>query len=245
MIEFILFEKILDHKAMKTLFGLIISILLGTAALGQQYKIENASQRINNKKYEGVSSLVDAELDKVEAFWLDYVKDHGKARRKRNYYQLTEFQVEDLAVDTLTYVTRVEASNGQSLIWLAPFTQDLEANDLSSLNNDIEKILKAATRGYYVSEVQAKIDEAEAAAVAVSKNHQKLIYEGEKLSEDLTGANELKTDLETRLQETDLKIKVLNQQIIDNKLAVDSVYADLEKVKKVIEAHKESMKKIK
>ena len=47
------------------------------------------------------------------------------------------------------------------------------------------------------------------------------------------------------LNETDLKIKVLNQQIIDNKAAVDSVYNDLEQVKKVIEAHKESMKKIK
>jgi uncharacterized protein YfkK (UPF0435 family) len=102
-----------------------------------------------------------------------------------------------------------------------------------------------ATRGYYVSEVQKKIDQAEAAATSVSKNHQKLIYEGEKLVVDLEGAEELKADLIMRLEETELKIRVLNQQIIDNKVAVDSVYNDLEQVKEVIEAHKESMKKIK
>lgn len=230
---------------MRKLFSLFVLVFIGITALGQEYDIKSATQRVNNKKYEGVSSVIDANLEKVEPYWLDYIKDNGKSRRKRNYYQLTEFQVEDLAVDSLTYVTRVEVMNDKSLIWIAPFSMDLNNDDLKTINDDLKKILKAATRGYYVSEVQEKIDEAEAAAVSVSKNHQKLIYEGEKLSEDLTGANELKNDLEIRLQETELKINVLNQQIIDNKLAVDSAYLDLEKVKKVIEAHKESMKKIK
>ena len=245
MIEFIFFEKKLGPTAMRNLLFLFVLALISSTALSQQYDIKSETQRINNKKCEGVSSVVDGEFDKVESYWFDYIKDNGKSRRKRNYYQLTEFQIEDLAVDTITYVTRVETKNDQSLIWIAPFNESLSNEERSSLNKDLKKILKTATRGYYVSEVQAKIDEAETAAMAVSKSHQKLIYDGEKLTEDLAGANELKTDLETRLQETELKIKVLNQQIIDNGHAVDSVYADLEKVKKVIEAHKESMKKIK
>lgn len=229
---------------MKTVFSFLIGMVVSLGVTGQEYDINKESQRVNNNKYAGIASTVDADYEKVDAYWLQYIKDHGKARRKRNYYQLTEFSVEDLGVDTLTYVTRVESVDNKGLIWLAPYDSKLNDEEISSLNNDIEKILKMATRGFYVHEVQEKIDEAEAAAMAVSKSHQRLIYNDGKLNEDLNGANELKTDLETRIQETDLKIKVLNQQIIDNKLAIDSVYADLERVKKVIEAHKESMKKI-
>ena len=93
--------------------------------------------------------------------------------------------------------------------------------------------------------VQKKIDQSEGAAIFVSKNHQKLIYQGENLVEDSVAAETLKLELETRLEETILKIKVLTQQIIDNKAATIEAYEDLEKIKKVIAGHKESLKKIK
>lgn len=230
---------------MRTLFSIAAVLLVAIQVKGQQYDIKGEAQRVNNKKYAGVSSLIEAEFEKVENYWTDYLKDHGKLRRKRNYYQLSEFNLKDLGVDTLTYATRVVSRGNGALIWLAPFDNSLNEDEANKLNQDLEKILKMATRGYYVSEVQEKIDEAEAAAVAVSKNHQKLIYDGEKLSSDLQGAEELKAELQRRLEETELKISVLKQQIIDNKVAVDSVYNDLEAVKKVIEAHKESLKKIK
>ena len=143
-------------------------------------------------------------------------------------------------------VTRVtiESDDSLGLIWLAPLGSFSEA-ELKSLNGDIEKILKIATRGFYVSEVQKKIDQSEGAAIVVSKNHQKLIYQGENYVEDSVAAEELKIELETRLEETILKIKVLTQQIIDNKAATIQAYEDLEKIKKVIASHKESLKLIK
>ena len=81
--------------------------------------------------------------------------------------------------------------------------------------------------------------------MVMSKNHQKLIYKGETLADDLAAAETLKAELEARLEETNLKIKVLNQQIVDNKEGVVNAYDDLEKIKTVIEGHKESLKKIK
>ena len=79
----------------------------------------------------------------------------------------------------------------------------------------------------------------------VSKNHQKLLYKGENLVEDSVAAVVLRLELETRLEDTILKIKVLAQQIIDNEAASIQAYEDLEKIKKVIASHKESLKKIK
>ena len=231
---------------LKNILVILFSVFVTNALIAQSYNIKDESQRVNNKKYPGVASLVEGDFDKVETFWLDYLKDHGKVRRKRNYNQITLFGVKDLAVDTVTYITRVtiESDDSLGLIWLAPLGDFSEA-DLKTLNGDIEKILKIATRGFYVSEVQKKIDQSEGAAIVVSKNHQKLLYQGENLVEDSVAAVVLRLELETRLEDTILKIKVLAQQIIDNEAASIQAYEDLEKIKKVIASHKESLKKIK
>ena len=225
---------------------IVFGVFMANTLIAQSYTIKEETQRVNNKKYLGVSSLVEGKYEKVADYWLDYLKDNGKVRRKRNYSQITLFSVKDLAVDTITYVTRIgiESDDSLGLIWLAPLGNFSES-DLKALNSDIEKILKLATRGYYVHEVQKKVDQAEAAAISVSKNHQKLIYQGENLVEDSTAAETLKHDLEIRLEETILKIKVLSQQIINNQAATLQAYEDLEKIKKVIAVQKESLKKIK
>lgn len=231
---------------LKHIIVILFGVLITNTLVAQSYNIKAESQRVNNKKYVGVSSLVEGDFDNVQDFWLDYIKDQGKVRRKRNYNQITQFGVKDLAVDTITYVTRVtiESDDSLGLIWLAPLG-DFSETDLKSLNSDLEKILKIATRGYYISVVQKKIDQSEGAAIVVSKNHQKLIYQGENYVEDSIAAQNLKLELETRLEETILNIKVLTQQIIDNKAATLQAYEDLEKIKKVVAGHKESLKKIK
>jgi len=231
---------------LKQLLVILFGVFMVNTVVAQSYIIKSESQRVNNKKYTGVSSLVEGDFEKVEDYWLDYVRDHGKVRRKRNYYQITSFGVKDLAVDTLIYVTRVgvESDDSLGLIWLAPLG-NFSSEELTSLNNDIEKILKTATRGYYLSVVQKKIDQSESAAINVSKNHQKLLYQGERLVRDSVAAENLKLELEIRLEETILKIKVLSQQIIDNKAATVQAYEDLETIKRVITGHKESLKKIK
>jgi len=231
---------------LKQIIVILFGVFIANTLVAQSYNIKDESQRVNNKNYPGVSSLVEGDFDNVQDFWLDYLKDHGKIRRKRNYNQVTEFGIKDLAVDTVTYVTRVtiESDDSLGLIWLAPLGDFSEA-DLKSLNSDLEKILKIATRGYYISVVQKKIDQSEGAAIVVSKNHQKLIYQGENYVEDSIAAQNLKLELETRLEETILNIKVLTQQIIDNKAATLQAYEDLEKIKRVTAGHKESLKKIK
>lgn len=231
---------------LKQIVVILVGVFMANTLVAQSYNIKDESQRVNNKKYPGVSSLVEGDFEKVEAFWLDYVKDHGKVRRKRNYHQITSFGLKDLAVDTVTYVTRVkiESDDSLGLIWLAPLG-NYSQPELKSLNGDIKKILKIATRAYYISVVQKKIDQSEGAAIVVSKNHQKLIYQGENYVEDSIAAENLKLNLETRLEETILKLKVLSQQIIDNEAATLQAYEDLEKIKKVIAGHKESLRKIK
>ena len=223
----------------------LIGIMGANGLAAQSYQIKSEAQRVNNKKYMGVSSFVDGAYENVEDFWNAYLKDHGKLHRKRNYYEVSELVVKDFASDSITYVTRVKAKDSLGLIWIAPFGQRFEEEDLQNLNDNLEKLLKLATRAYYVNAEQKKLDQSEQAAMVMSKNHQKLLYEGEKLAKDLAASEALKADLEAQLEETILKIKVLNQQIVDNKAATIEAYKDLEKIKSVIEGHKKDIEKIK
>ena len=229
----------------KHIIFLVFGIFIANSISAQNYQIKSESQRVNSERYLGVSSFVDGEFDKVEDYWLDYIKDHGKVRRRRNYYQITQFNVKDMGVDTVVYATRVDSKDSLGLLWIAPIGYAYEEKDLNSLNKDLEKILKHATRGYYVNVAQKKINQSEDAAVVMSKNHQKLIYKGETLADDLVATELLKSELEARLEETNLEIKVLNQQIVDTKEAELRAYEDLEKIKTVIDGHKKSLEKIK
>ncbi|RLD22092.1 MAG: hypothetical protein DRI71_07980, partial [Bacteroidetes bacterium] len=161
---------------LKQIIVFLFAVLVTNSLFAQSYKIKEESQRVNNKKYAGVSSHVDGGFEKVEDFWLAYIKENGKVRRKRNYYQLTEFNVKDLANDSVTYLTRVVNKDSSGLIWLAPLAKNLSEENIKALNGDSEKILKLATRAFYIDVVQKKIDQSEDAAIFVSKNHQKLIY---------------------------------------------------------------------
>ena len=53
---------------MRVLIIFLCGMGIATLSLGQQYEIKKESQRINNKKYEGVSSKVDGEFQDVEDF---------------------------------------------------------------------------------------------------------------------------------------------------------------------------------
>lgn len=229
----------------KNIIILVSAVFIANSLSAQAYQIKSETQRINSQNFLGVSSLIDDEFNKVEDYWLDYIKDYGKVRRRRNYYQITQFNVKDMGVDSVVYATRVDSKDSLGLLWIAPIDYEFEEKDLKTLNSDLEKILKLATRGYYVFVAQKKIDQSEDAAVVMSKSHQKLIYKGETLADDLGAAETLKAELEARLEETNLKIKVLNQQIVDNKEDVVIAYDDLEKIKTVIDGHKENLKKIK
>ncbi len=228
----------------KQLVGLTLILLSAPWAWAQPYRLAEATQRVNNQKYAGVTSWVEGPYSQVEEDWLDYLRQHGKIRRKRNYYQISDLQYNGLP-DTLVYVTRVSNKDSLGLIWIAPLTRNLPAGERQKLMNTLKKLLKEGTRHYYLAQAQAKIDESEAAALVMSKKHQRLLYEKEKLAEDLRAAQELKAELEARLEETNLKIKSLNQQILDTDSAAVQAYRDLEEIKQVIEHHKEELKKIK
>ena len=223
---------------MKGFLFILISLGFGPV-LAQTYEITPQTQRVNNVKYNGFSSKVQAPMLKVEEFWLSYLRENGKVRRKRNYYQVTEFKTSKHDLDSATLLTRVTDDDSLGVVWLTVQTpkDDAQLQDLS-------EVLKKFTRAYYMNEQQEKIDESEQAAIFVSKNHAKYLRESENLRLELNSAEGYKLRLEEQLENIILEIKVLNQKIIDNKAAAVEAYEDLQQIKKITEQNKADLKKI-
>ena len=225
-------------------YFLIISFGFSSVAYTQDYTVNPRSERINSTKYDGYVVLVNGPLEKVEDQVYTYLKERSKVRRKRNYYQVLEFAMDKISLDSTEVFVKVVDKGSSSSVWMAASTYGLEEERIGEINKVIESELVLLARSYYVHQQELKIKEAEAAAQVISKRQQSLIDEHGSLTNELENAEVRKIELENMLQANKLKIASLKQQLIDNKADQDTTYIDLQKVNTVIKGHKEALKRI-
>lgn len=221
----------------------IIFVLISLRGWSQSYEIKPETQRINSNKVQGYSSKVNAPVDKVEDYWMEYLKTNGKTRRKRNYFQVTEFKTSKYGLDSLMLVTRVTDVDSLGKVWIG-LESDLPEKQKEEKLSYLGEVLRKFTKSYYLHEQQERIDASEQAAIFMSKNHDKLIKQGENFQLELNSAKGYKLRLEEQLENTILEIKVLTQKIETNKIDAEQAYQDLLRINKVLEKHKEDLKKI-
>src|SRR5690606_25536408 len=97
---------------------------------------------------------------------------------------------------------------------------------------------------YYRDEVQRQISEAERATEFTSKSYQKLINENATLVKQQENARLEKIRLEKALEANIKLSEELAIKLVDNKAAQDSVYLDIESMKKALEIYKKKLGEI-
>ncbi len=222
-----------------------IGCLLAAVTLqAQDYTVSSKAHRINDTKYEGFAILITGKTETITTFVYDYVKERSKLRRKRNFYSISQFAMNSTSLDsTVVFMKMIEKQTGVQ-VWMAAKEAGQHKERLDEINQSIKKELVLLARSYYVHRQELKIHEAEKAAATISKQQQNLIESHAALTKKLEAAQTRKSELEALLEENDLAIKTLQQQLIDNKQAQDSVYLDLQKVNRVIETQKQELKEI-
>ena len=230
----------------KFILFLIIFLTVGVTqfSFAQDYSVNKKALRINNVKYDGFIINVNGPFEKVTDQVFDYLKETSKIRRKRNYYSVTELQIDNLKLDSTEVFVKVDEKENTSTIWLAANTNGIDEDRIVKINNALENELVKMARSYYVHEQELKIQEAEAAAQVVSKKQQNLIHEKETLTKGLSDAEARKIELTALLEKNRLAIEVFKQKIIDNTANQDSTYVDLQKINRVINGHKQKLKEI-
>jgi chromosome segregation ATPase len=110
--------------------------------------------------------------------------------------------------------------------------------------NEISGMLYTYVLDYKKSLVLNDIQNAERAAAFTSRQHQRLLQNLENLTLRLLDAENEKRRLEESVKTMELEIEVLKQRIENNKADQEKTYEELEQIRKVLEMHKERLKKL-
>ena len=117
-------------------------------------------------------------------------------------------------------------------------------NDISLVEKQLEKLVYQFGIRFYRDKIQAQIDEGQQALEAVVRQQQRLTNQNKDLNIRLGNNGQEKIQLEKAIEANKLENLVLLQKIENNKKSQDSVAQAGEKIKKVIELHKDRQRKV-
>ena len=96
----------------------------------------------------------------------------------------------------------------------------------------------------YKDKIQAQINEAQEALNIVVRQQQRLVNENNSLHTRLVSNEQQRIQLEKSLEANKLEKLVLEQKIVNNKNAQDSVAAATVPIKRAVEMHQERLRKV-
>ncbi len=182
--------------------------------------------------------------EKTEESWKEYAKDFGKSEETQSHktYQTT-FKTDIYAEEILVY-SQIKGNKEQSTIWVGIDPQGIPKEIYPKLQKEIEQFVYDFNIKMRRNQAQKKIEESEQAATYLSKE-----YESLKKDERKTRDNQERTN--SRIQSYEEKLIELRKDSTQNaqrleKLSVetDSLYIEIEKIKKVVETFRQKMEDI-
>lgn len=219
-------------------------LLLSLAAMGQKVTTEPRSQKVNGEESEGFSTTLEGKRDDVAIAWNKFLKDYGKIKQGTSAASISGPALGGTVYKTGTLYADIKGEGESTLVWLGIKDGEWEVNDIGIVKKDLEKEVYRFGIQYYRDKIQAQIDEAQRAFDATTRQSQRLANQNKDLTIQLGNNEQEKVKLEERLQANTLEHAVLLQKIENNKHAQDSVAQAGEKIKKVIELHKERQRKV-
>lgn len=181
---------------------------------------------------------------KTEESWKEYAKNFGKSEETQSHktYQ-ANFRDDIYAEDVLIY-SQITGNKEQSTIWVGIDPQGISKEIYPKLQKEMEQFVYDFNLQMRRNQAQKKIEESEQAASYLSKE-----YESLKKDERRTLNNQEKTN--SRIQSYEEKLVQLRKDSIQNaqKLEIltvktDSLYIEIEKIKKVMETFRLKMEDI-
>lgn len=183
--------------------------------------------------------------EKTEESWKEYANDFGKSEETQSHktYQTT-FKTDIHAEELLIY-SQIEGNKEQSTIWIGIDPQGIPKDIYPKLQKEIEQFVYHFNIKMRRNHAQKKIDESEQAASYLSKE-----YESLKKDERKTQSKQERTN--SRIESYEEKLVDLRkdsaqdaQQLETLSSEIDSLYIEIEKIKKVMETFRQKMDEIK
>jgi hypothetical protein len=220
------------------------TLLLALPAWAQKVTVNKKSERVKSESTDGYSTTLEGKKEEVEASWAKYIKSIGKVKAGSDY-QFVEGPAMGGTVYTSGILYAKSSGNTETgTVWMGIRPDEWTVNDVKTVEESVEKLVYQFGIKFYRDKIQAQITEAQTALDIVVRQQQRLINENKNLNTRLGLNDQQRINLEKSLEANKLEHLVLEQKMVNNKNAQDSVAATTIPIKRAIEMHQERLRKI-
>ena len=223
----------------------IILILCSTLCVfAQKVTVTRKSEKIKDASGEGYGVELEGKKEAVAAAWGRFIKDFGKVKSGSDY----QF-IEGPAIGGTVYATGVlyatsKGNEEKASVWMGILATEWKVNDITLVDTQIEKLVYQFGVKFYRDKIQAQIDEGQQALDAVVRQQQRLVGQNKDLTTKIRNNDEEKIRLEKAIESNKLEKLVVQQKLVNNVKAQDSVKLAGDQIKSVIERYKEKQRKV-
>ena len=213
-------------------------------AYAQKVTVNKKSEKIKSESAEGYSTALEGKKEDVAAAFGRFLKNLGKIKSGNDYQFVEGPALGGTVYSTGIVYAQTDGNEEKTSVWLGIKAAEWTVNDITLVENQLEKLVYQFGIKFYRDKIQAQIDEGVQAANAVVRQQQRLTNQNKDLTIKLSNNAQQKIQLEKSLEANKLENLVLLQKIENNKKSQDSVRQAGEQIKKVIEMHKERQRKV-
>jgi len=218
--------------------------IFSSVLFAQTVTVSKQQDKVKGENTDGYGTELEGTRDEIASAWAKFLKETGKGKNTGDLITINE-----PALGATVYpkgILYATSSGGQEKgkVWIGLKEAEWTVNDISVVNNELEKLVYRFGVKFYRDKIQLQIDEAQRASDAVDKQKQRLLTQSKNLVVNLSNNEQEKIRLEKATEANKLEKEVLLVKIEDNKKAQDSVTQAGIQIKKVVEMHKERQRKV-
>jgi|GEM_PF-4943818 len=212
----------------------IVFITIGSIQ-AQKINVKAQKESILEDNVNGYKSTIEGSVGDIINQWTRGLRSMGKYRERGTYAVVTDFSIDDQLFEDSTLYATTQSDESTVTVWLGSNMTDSEEYDLDYF---LKSTVYDFTISYYRSVVQKQIDEAERAVAITTKRHTRLTKDSVELTNKLTSTKNEIIRLEQLVERNQLQTKVLDEKLIMNSNARDSIFLEIGKMKAIVEEHK-------
>lgn len=223
----------------------LMMAIASTVAQAQTVTVKKQTEQVKGDKSEGYSAVLDGKQAEVSGAWTKFLKEIGRIK----LFSSDPVVITDPNFNGTVYPKGVVYANifdngNQTRVWLGILSKEWEEKDVEVANRFLEKLVYQFGVQFNRSKVQSQIDETNQAIAAVEKQQQRLLSQNKEFTIQLGNNDQERLQLQKALEANKLENEALKIKIDKNKKAQDSLVNAIGQIKKMLETHRERLRKI-
>lgn len=219
-------------------------LFFALSAYGQKVTVNEKTEKVKGESAQGYSTTLEGKGDDVSAAWSKYIKTLGKVKSGADYQFIETPAMGGTVYTTGVLYSRSEGNAESGTVWMGIRADEWTVNDIKIVEETVKDLVYQFGIKFYKDKIQAQINEAQEALNIVIRQQQRLVSENKNLATRLSTNEQQKIQLEKSLEANKLEHLVLEQKIVNNKKAQDSVAATTVPIKRAIQLHQERLRKV-